>query len=395
MKRIIIVNSNMKIGGVQKSLYNLLWELSGRYDVTLMLFSSEGDYLKNLPPDVKVMSAGGPCEFLGTSQCQYKKTSLKFWKRGFWAALTKTLGRPFAMKGMFLFQKDAPGEYDCAISFLHNESPKAFYGGINEYVLKKVKAKKKFAFLHCDYQTSGANAPSNNRLYERFDRIAACSQGCRRVFLQAAPHLESKCCSVHNCTRFDEVRKLADSDPVTYPDHSFAVVTVARFSPVKGLHRALQAVAFAVAQGIDLEYHIVGDGKTRASLEAMVQELKLDKRVVFHGEQENPYRFIRNADLFLLTSYHEAAPLVIDEAMYLAIPVLSMRTSSSDEMILDQGGGWVCENEQNALNEMLVQVLRDPKGMEEKKNHLRSVTRDNQVALREFVELLEDGYEYD
>ena len=39
MKKLIIVNNNMKIGGVQKSLTNLLHSIHGRYDITLLLFS--------------------------------------------------------------------------------------------------------------------------------------------------------------------------------------------------------------------------------------------------------------------------------------------------------------------------------------------------------------------
>lgn len=38
MERILIVNNNMHIGGVQKSLLNLLTDIHGRYDVTLLLF---------------------------------------------------------------------------------------------------------------------------------------------------------------------------------------------------------------------------------------------------------------------------------------------------------------------------------------------------------------------
>ena len=37
MKKIVIVNNNMKIGGVQKSLCNLLWSLHENYDITLVL----------------------------------------------------------------------------------------------------------------------------------------------------------------------------------------------------------------------------------------------------------------------------------------------------------------------------------------------------------------------
>ena len=43
MERILIVNNNMHIGGVQKALVNLLWNIRDRYDVTLLLFSKEGE----------------------------------------------------------------------------------------------------------------------------------------------------------------------------------------------------------------------------------------------------------------------------------------------------------------------------------------------------------------
>ena len=49
MKKILIVNNNMKVGGVQKSLYNLLWSLEGQYEITLCLFRATGAYLDQLP----------------------------------------------------------------------------------------------------------------------------------------------------------------------------------------------------------------------------------------------------------------------------------------------------------------------------------------------------------
>ena len=51
MKKIIIVNNNMKVGGIQKSLCNLLWSIHGRYDVTLLLFQAVGDYMNQIPAD--------------------------------------------------------------------------------------------------------------------------------------------------------------------------------------------------------------------------------------------------------------------------------------------------------------------------------------------------------
>ena len=53
MKKLLIVNNNMKVGGVQKSLLNLLWSLEGQYEVTLCLFSPQGAYLQQLPATVE------------------------------------------------------------------------------------------------------------------------------------------------------------------------------------------------------------------------------------------------------------------------------------------------------------------------------------------------------
>lgn len=92
------------------------------------------------------------------------------------------------------------------------------------------------------------------------------------------------------------------------------VITVARLSKEKGIERALDAVRACVDAGIPIQYHIVGDGAGRQALQKRAAQLGLAGRVTFYGMQQNPYRFMKQADLFLLPSYHEAAPLVFTEA---------------------------------------------------------------------------------
>ena len=53
MKRILIVNNNMHIGGVQKALLNLLQTLHADYDITLLLFYCGGALLNEVPTDVR------------------------------------------------------------------------------------------------------------------------------------------------------------------------------------------------------------------------------------------------------------------------------------------------------------------------------------------------------
>lgn len=387
MKKIIIVNNNMEIGGVQKSLCNLLWELHGRYDVTLCLFRAAGAYMKELPQDVKVLECPGFCRYLGTSQSTWK--GIHKLVRGGLAATAKSLGRTAALKLVLAGEKKLPGEYDVAISFLHNGRQSNFYGGVQEFVLRRVNAQKKVAFLHCDYGRCGANEKRNNRLLTQFDRIAACSEGCRESLLQVLPELSNRTVTVRNCQPFDQIRAMAQENPVIYPTGQVNIVMVSRLAHEKGIERAMEAVAVAGQEGLRPKLYLIGGGGMESALRQRAKELKLCDRVEFVGEQTNPYRFMVGADLLLMTSYHEAAPMVIDEAAALNLPVLTTRTTSSHEMVTKPGRGWVCENDQQALNHALLEILREPALLKEKKKLLAECPVDNRLAIEQFISLIE------
>ncbi len=387
MKKIIIVNNNMKVGGVQKSLYNLLWAIDGKYDVTLYLFSRTGEYMDKLPPNVKIVGCTGPFRYFGVSQGECKSLSDRL-KRGISAALCKAFGRKLIIRLFLALQKCLDGSYDCAVAFLHNGNPKSFYGGVQDFVLDRINADKKIAFLHCDYRNCGANNPYDNGLIAKFDRIAACSDGCRSAFLSVLSELENKTVTVRNCHRFDEIKALANTDPVIYDNDVINVVTVSRLAHEKGIERALRAMEYSLKKGISVRLHIVGGGPMEEPLRSAA--CGLGDRVVFHGEQSNPYRYMKNADLFLMTSYHEAAPMVIEEACCLGLPIMTARTTSSDEMVTEKECGWVCENTQDDIDRVLYEIISDRDKLKLLKDKMRCRSTDNSRALEQFVSLMED-----
>lgn len=387
MKKIIIVNNNMKVGGVQKSLYNLLWSIHGEYEITLLLFRAVGEYIHCLPADVKVLEADSLFRYLGMSQGECG--GMDALKRGALTVLCRVFGRGRVMKLLLASQKRVPGEYDCAVAFLQNGNNKNFYGGVQDFVLDRITAKRKAAFLHCDYRNCGANHPMNNQLISRFDQIAACSDGCRAAFVSVLPELETKCVTVNNCHRFDEIHALASEDPVEYERGCRNIVMVSRLAHEKGIERALEAAAYAAGKGIPAALHIVGSGPRETFLREKAAELKITDAVHFYGEQSNPYRYMKKADLFLLSSYHEASPLVIDEAAGLGLPVLTTETTSSEDMVTRRGCGWVCENTQEALNEMLTKVLGNPDMLHTVGAYLGGTVMDNALALEQFAKMIE------
>jgi glycosyltransferase involved in cell wall biosynthesis len=153
-------------------------------------------------------------------------------------------------------------------------------------------------------------------------------------------------------------------------------VAVARLTHEKGLERAIAAVAQARAQGTPLTVHLVGDGPLRDTLQQQAADSGVTDYVIFHGSQINPYPYIRQADVLVVPSHHEAAPMVIDEAVSLGIPVLTTATTSAKEMVPDRGAGWVCTNTDEAFVHALCRIAADPAS-------LRSVSRCTSPATNE------------
>lgn len=384
MKKILIVNNNMRIGGVQKALVNLLWCIRGDYDITLLLFHKGGECLKDLPPEIRVITPNLAYRYLGMT----KYDAVGIWNRlirGFFAAITRLFGRKYAIALMSLGQKKLEG-YDVAISYLHNSGDKMFYGGCNDFVLNCVSAKKKMTFLHGDYRLCGADTRENGRQYARFDVIAACSQGCANAFLQCHPEMAEKVHIVPNCHRFADIRAKAEASPVSLAGDKINIVTVARFGKEKGVERALRAIAGIGSLREKLHYYIVGDGVQKPLLLQIIKEEKLADTVTLCGMLENPYGYIKAADLLLIPSYSEAAPLVIGEAACLGTPILSTETSSAREMIEDSGFGWVCENREAAMGIALTALLAEPNRLQDAKSRLLHQKMDNDTALSQFIQ---------
>lgn len=386
MKKIIFVINNLQIGGVQISLLNLLNEIHNDYDVTVLSFYCNEEYQNLIPDNVHLIGLNSLYRYLGISQGELRKKPLQYAVRAFLATLTRLFGRSFTIKLMSLFQRTI-GPYDCAISYLHEAGQKSFYGGCNEFVLKKVKAKKKIAWLHCDFEQSGANNANSQKIYRQFDSIVACSEGCRQSFIRCIPDLEHRTYSIRNCNDYSRIRKLSEND-ILYDKKFFNIVTVARLSKEKGIERAILAIKKCLENALPVRYHIVGSGDMKYKLMDLVAENNLSDNVVFYGNQTNPYRYVKNADLFLLPSYHEAAPMVFDEAACLGVPILATETTSTDEMISKSNSGFVCENSQEGLATALLKILSDQNQLMSIKKSLANRLFDNAESVSRFSRIV-------
>lgn len=376
--KLLFVNNNMHMGGVQKALCNLLWQLHERHDITLLLFQKKGVLLEQLPADIKIMEVASDYRYLGM-----RRDEGSLFRRNTYALLTRIFGRRTAIALMKQRQGEISG-YDVVISYLHNGRRNGFYGGCADFVENHVKGKK-IAVIHGDLRHCGSVDQGD---YAGFDRIACCSEGCRESLNALFPQLIKRSAVLPNCHNFEQVKAQSMMERVLWDSKNIHVLTVARLAPEKALLRALRAL---IDSGrADIHYHIIGEGKERAALESFIKENGLSKRVTLHGERTNPYPWIKSADVLLIPSYHEAAPLVIGEAACLGTAILSTETCSAKELIKEKGYGWVCGNNKESLEEAFRTLTRD---MVQKQNEkLRVLNLSDEQAVSTFEQMLEELY---
>lgn len=386
MKKVLFVINNLETGGVQTSLLNLLKEIRGEFNVTLLTFFYRDSYASAVPGGVELKRTRSAYKYFGMSKKDSKKNPILFLKRTFWALLVRVLGRSKAIKLMGLFQPKLKG-YDCAISFLHEGPDKNLYGGCNEFVLRKVQAKKKVGWLHCDFGQCGANTPESKKIYKKLDTVVGCSEGSLRSFVDCNPEFKDKGVAIRNCYDYDRIRSLSERG-FSYDGTHFNVVTVARLAEEKGIERAIEAVEYCKSKGLELRYHVVGGGDQEGKLRELVEEKGLSDAVIFYGEQKNPYPYIKGADLFLLPSYHEAAPMVFDEAASLGVPVLATATTSTEDMLERSGYGIVCPNSSEGIKTGLEALLRNRAKLEAVRDRLKTERFSNDEAINNFRKIV-------
>ena len=383
-KKILIVNNNLKVGGIQKALLNFLHVLSPDYDVDLLLFKNQGGLQDEVPSSVRIIEIKSAYKYLGISQGECKGFFQKL-KRGIYAGMTKMFGFRFSAFWIGLTQNKLKETYDVAISYMHCAGKKAFYGGSAEFVLKHTKAKQKICFIHNDYLSSGTRCAYNDKIYQKFDKIACVSDSVKANFLKALPTLSDKAYMVRNVVLQDEIIAKANENPFEYDQSVINILTVARLGKEKGINRMISALGKSGKK--NFHYYVVGGGPLFEQLQSQIVELGLLDRVTLLGEDTNPYRYMKNADLLAVPSYHEAAPVVFQEAMIIGLPVFTTKTSSAEEMV--GNFGFVCENEDDEIEKTIKNLLDDPKQIVEKNKIIGlEYSFDKNKAKKEFEELI-------
>lgn len=118
--------------------------------------------------------------------------------------------------------------------------------------------------------------------------------------------------------------------PLSHPQKPFHIYAIGRLDPIKAYDRLIEAcskLSFAY------KLHIVGEGKERAPLEALVQQLNISDKVIFEGFQSDIPALMNQSDLVVISSHSEGFSVVMVEAIFYAPILISTRVSGTTEIL--------------------------------------------------------------
>jgi glycosyltransferase involved in cell wall biosynthesis len=148
-------------------------------------------------------------------------------------------------------------------------------------------------------------------------------------------------------------------------DKKVRFVAAGRFCREKGFDLLLKAFSRVLVENPNSELYILGatdygGGAYFNELKGIVQSTGMEDNVVFTGYTKNPYRYIRNATAFVLSSRVEGLPNVLIESQYLGTPAAAIKCIPIIERIIEEGtNGYLAEPEDiTGLAEAMVKASK-------------------------------------
>jgi glycosyltransferase involved in cell wall biosynthesis len=146
------------------------------------------------------------------------------------------------------------------------------------------------------------------------------------------------------------------------PDHARVGLFVGQLILEKNLELLLASVREVRARIPGFRLVLVGEGYARRRLQKQVRELGLQASVLFHDavcDRRLLQAIYARADVFLLPSLYDNAPLVVREAAALGVPSVLLRGSTAAEVIDDGENGFLSDNHVQSFAARVVDVLQD------------------------------------
>lgn len=202
-------------------------------------------------------------------------------------------------------------------------------------------------------------------LYPQADQLVAVSGGIANDLVKNYGIDRNKIEVIYNPTVTDALIEQSN-EPV---DHAWlnnseidVILGVGSLTKQKDFSTLIRAF-YRVQKKRGAKLMILGKGKQREQLETLTQKLGIEDSVALPGQVSNPYAYMTQADVFVLSSRWEGCPNVLIEALACGCPVVATDCPHGPSEILEDGkyGPLVPVGDQQTLANAIVDTIESPR----------------------------------
>ena len=372
MKKLLFIINTLGCGGAERAMLNLFSALdSNKYEISLFVLTSQGELRRELPENVRLINKKYKEVSVLTKKGR-RLLTLSVLKAGIRKALFLRRA-PYIIKNFLIMRKKgkimpdkllwrllsdgAPKiqeEYDLAVAYLE--------GGATYYVADYVKAKKKAAFVHIDYEKAGYTRELDLDCYEKFDRIFTVSDEVKEHFLSVYPEYECKTSVFNNILNQERIKKMAEQgEGFNDGFKGLRILTVGRLTRQKRYDVAINAMKLMKEKiGVPIRWYVLGEGDLRQELEQQIKSAGLENDFILMGVKENPYPYYKGCDFYVHATEFEGKSIALQEAQVLGKPILATDCSGNREQIENGTDGILCELDPGQVCEKLLYMINNP-----------------------------------
>lgn len=404
-KRLFIAIQYLEIGGAERSLIGLLNAIDyTKFDVDLFVYKHTGEFMKLVPSQVNLLPENKRYAALSQPISAIVKQGyidLALARLSARIPARRFERRRGVKESIAIFQYVANyttpllpslskyGEYDLAISFLipHN------------IVRDKVRAKRKWAWIHTDYSFVDIDTESELPVWNAYDHVVSISPDVTKGFLGKFPSLESKIIQIENILSETFVRQQAQVglDEVEREISALCVsagnadavrlCSVGRFSYPKAFDRAVHICKSLIDRGCDVLWYIVGYGGDEHLIRQAIAETGMGHRFVLVGKKENPYPYIQSCHIYVQPSRYEGNAVTVREAQILCKPCAITEYATAHSQVQDRLDGVIVKNDVEGAAEGISSFIGDVQLQNAIHDHLASHHYGNEQEARKLESL--------
>jgi glycosyltransferase involved in cell wall biosynthesis len=369
-KKLLFVVNTLSRAGAEVAFLEMISRIDPKqYELYLYVMLSQGELIDEIPEYVHVLndhySNTSVLTKSGTKQLA-KTVTRSLVKRGnairllpyMTANTVRMASKKWVQPDKLLWRavsdgaKRVPVTFDLAVAYME--------GASTYYVADHVKAKKKAAFVHTDYEKAGYTRKLDKNCYFVFDKIYGVSNEVRDVFTRYYPELESRMDVFENLINCSEIRRRSKLPGGFTDDYDgMRILTVGRLTAPKALDLSIKAMRRLKDANVHARWYVLGEGALRKELEQEIAKQELEEDFYLLGAADNPYPYYVQADVYVHASRYEGKSIAVREAQVLGCPIIVSDCNANREQVTDGVDGCYCHLSSESIAKTVKTLLED------------------------------------